>query len=273
MKIYTKQNAKPGEMAMYEILNKISAKYNSKFSSLKLPRALKINYKNSSLSLPLYQGQLFNGLWNEATGGALLKLDLSKEVPQIIKELSKIDIRPIQKHPKLKHLKKIQYSHEKYQEDFSKLLDTFYQAQLIIKVEAKKAAKLVSGPFASPLILNNGDFYPRNFIRLPSNKIVLIDWETWNNNSRANVVDHVENVAAYCFVHMWGNSKWQQNYVRQLKQHLPVTRADFQKALLIKSSEMAYFCFGREHTRQLCLNQIGIFKKALSEKYIKELWQ
>jgi hypothetical protein len=273
MKIYTKHQVMAGEMAMYEILNRISGKYNSKFGKLMLPKALSINHRLQTLSLPFYHGQVFNGLWNEATGGALLKLSLSKDVPQIIQDLSKIDISPVQKHPKLKRLQKVQFNHHKYQKDFAKLLKLFCQARLITKAQAKTAAKLVQVPFSSNLILNNGDFYPRNFIKLRSGKIVLIDWETWNNNSRANVVDYLENVAAYCFVHMWGNPKWQKHYVKYLRQYLPMTLRDFQKALLIKSAEMAYFWFGRTHTKQLCLNQIGIFKKALSEKYIRELWQ
>ena len=272
MKIYTKHQAKPGEMAMYEILNQISHKYNRGFFRLKLPEALSLNRQQSTLSLPFYKGQTFNGLWNEATGGAPLKLDLSREVPEMIKDLSQIDISPVLNNLKLKKLKNIWYDHNKYQRDFAKLLKIFIKAKLITKNQASQAATILKLPFSSPLILNNGDFYPRNFIRLPGDKIVLVDWETWNSNSRANVVDHLENVAAYCFVHMWGNQKWQKAYVQQLKKYLPVTRQDLQKALLIKSAEMAYFWFS-ENTWRLCLNQIKIFKKTLNKKYINELWQ
>src|SRR6185369_17097239 len=172
MKTFTKNQAKAGEIYMYEVLQKISGKYNRSLVRLKLPKALKINYKDSSLLLPFYNGQTFNALWNEATGGSLLKLDLSKEVAEIIRDLSQIDISPVLNHPKLKRLNNVWYNHAKYQRDFTKLMKIFTRAKLITKSEALKATRLLKAKFTSPLILNNGDFYPRNFIKLPNKKII-----------------------------------------------------------------------------------------------------
>jgi hypothetical protein len=272
MKVYRKHKAQRGEMVMYEMLTAVSRKYNRSFSILHLPKAFKIDRKNSTISMPFYEGSTFNDVWNEATGGRLLGLKLSKDVPKLLEDLLKIDIGPILKNPKLIAIPRAQFNQGDYLPIFARLLNTFYDARLITKAQKIKAQSLLKQPFTSPLILNNGDFYPRNFIRMSDGKIVLIDWETWNEHSRANVVDHIENVAAYCYVHMWGNKAWQKNYVHELNKRLGMEYQDFQKALLIKSAEMARFWFKDRRKNKLCANQIKIFKQALNMQYMKRLW-
>lgn len=274
MEIYIKKT-KEGEILIYEqALNNIADVYNKTFHLLILPKAIEIDKKNLQLFLPLYQGENFNDKWNEATGGSLLGLDLSAEVPEILYELSTIDSSIVVNNKELKNIPRLIFHVEEYLPEFDTIANRMVLVNLLQKEEVNQARSLIQELFTSPLIINNGDFYPRNFIRTQDQKMVLIDWETWNVNSRANIIDHPENIAAYCFVHMWNNKEWQKNYVKELRNRFNIKKKDFQKAILIKSLEMANFWYKDDRENlSLSHNQISIFRDALNEEYMDELWK
>jgi len=80
--------------------------------------------------------------------------------------------------------------------------------------ESTQAKELISGGFKlTSRIVRNGDFYPRNLIKLP-NRVALVDWGYWPGY-RACFVDYLGNVGAFAFIHMWGNGLWQKEFVRR----------------------------------------------------------
>jgi hypothetical protein len=271
MRIFQKEKAQKGEMAVYEFLNTIADFYNPQFAVLQLPKAAAVDYEKSVIYLPFYEGETFNEKWSESDGGLMFGLDLSVEVPSMLKDLSMIDTELVRKQKKLKQFPKIQFNRSEYLSDLKQLCNRFVDFGLITEPEASQALDLLSEDFTSPLIFNNGDFYPRNFIRMENNKIVLIDWETWNEHSTAYILDHLENVAAYCFVNMWNNEPWQKNYVMELRKLFDVNKKDFQKAILIKAADMAVFWFKTK--QQATLNSpMKLFKQALTTEYMDWLW-
>lgn len=269
---YYRKHAKDGEILIYqEFLDKFSDKYNAVFDHLVLPKSLSIDPDNKIITLPNYNGEKFNDKWNELTGGSLLGLDLTVDVPLLLKDLSSIDIEKIITNPKLKDVKNLVFDNKKYTPKFKMLLKKFLELRLLNNEEVEITKKLVSKDFKSKLLFNNGDFYPRNFIRLANRKIVLIDWDTRSESSRANIIDYVENIAAFCLVHFWGNQSWQKTFVNELRKYFAISKEDFQKALLIKSLEQANFWLSLNRN-DLCDDQIKIFKNALSETYISSLF-
>ncbi len=269
---YYRKHATNGEMLIYqEFLDKFSDEYNTDFDHLVLPKSLSIDLDNKIITLPNYDGEKFNDKWNELTGGSLLGLDLTVDVPLLLKDLSYIDIKQIITNPKLKDVNNLVFNHKKYTPKFNVLLKKFLNAGLLNSKEVEVAKKLVSKDFKSKLMLNNGDFYPRNFIRMSDGKIVLIDWDTRSESGRANIIDHIENIAAFCFVHFWGNPSWQKIFVNELRKYFSISKEDFQKALLIKSLEQANFWLGLNRS-DLCDDQIKIFKNALDDAYISSLF-
>lgn len=56
--------------------------------------------------------------------------------------------------------------------------------------------------------IQNGNFYPRNFLRL-SETIVVFDWKSAQ-------ITTVEEVIAYMYILMWENLKWQQRFLEEL---------------------------------------------------------
>jgi hypothetical protein len=272
MKTYIK-NAKIGEILIFkELLNKIADVYNPIFSVLILPKAIIINERKFVLELPYYYGETFNEKWTEETGGSLLGLDLSVEIPQILYELSKIDVSLVLNNTRLQLIPRIIFDTQEYIQEFVFITNRLVKAKVLQKMEVKLIRRYITKKFESQIMVNNGDFYPRNFIRTYSKKIVLIDWETWNSNSKAYIVDYPENIAAFCFVHMWGNPLWQKNYVKELRNRFLINRRDFQRALLIKSLEMANFWYKENDNNQLCRNQLTILRNALNEDFMKSLW-
>jgi hypothetical protein len=263
--------AREGEIAIYrEILNPIAAKYNGVWLLLMLPEALSIDNDHGILELPFYEGETFNDKWNEQTGGALLGLDLSSEIPRLIRELASIDATVITKNERLKNVPLV-FDQATYCSALGTKFEKFFRAGVLDKESIERASELMREPYSSLPIVNNGDFYPRNLIRTPARRIVLIDWEAWNPRSPFYVVDYPENIAAVCFVHMWNNRSWQEQYARHLLSLFSMKERDFQKAILIKSLELASLWFNENGRNELCQNQIGLFRNALNEKYMKEL--
>ncbi len=274
MKTYPKKT-KEGEILIYEeILNSIADIYNPTFSLLVLPKAHEIDKEGNHIVLPFYEGERFNEKWDERTAGSLMGTDLATEIPEILKELATIDIAPIVANEKIQSIPKLTFNTEQYLPEFDILAERIRNTGRLSQEEIDQARVLIQQPFSSPLIFNNGDFYPRNFIRLPDKKIVLIDWETWDGTSRANIIDHPENVAAFCFVHMWNNPVWQKVYIQALKKNIPMKKEDFQRAVLIKSLEMAnhWLREGEKEYLLMCDRATELFRNMLDPEYVEALW-
>lgn len=270
MKTFKKQ-ARDGEILLYkQSLNFLSTKYNGVFSTLILPHSLLLDESSNSITLPFYEGETFNDRWNNETGGSLLGIDLALETALLIRDLALIDIEDIL--PLLSHVSKIAFDHTEYLLALRSRLQKFVDINLLTQDQKHLAYDLLRKSFSSPLIFNNGDFYPRNFIRTSKGKIVLIDWEVWNAHSPFYIFDHPENVAAVCFVSMWKNELWQKRFVCELQNATQVTKSDFQKAILIKSLEMAEFWFKGDGQNSLCKDQMRLFSNALNTEYMDVLW-
>jgi hypothetical protein len=90
--------------------------------------------------------------------------------------------------------------------------------------------------------------------------MVLVDWGYWPGY-RACFVDYLVNVAAFAFVHMWGNGLWQTEFVRHLTETFDIDLDDLRKAVLIKAFEQAIFW--QKGAPQLVPAQVDLFKMAL----------
>ena len=110
---------------------------------------------------------------------------------------------------------------------------------LLSRDQCAHAQRLLAHQQHTPMIVNNGDFYPRNLIVQPTGRIVIIDWETCNPNSPFHTVDHPENVAAVFYAHMWGNPAWQAAYRSALHQRLGFSTTSFAKGVVIQALELA----------------------------------
>lgn len=265
MKQFKKENVHTGELAIYKVLNQIAARYNKEFDLLILPQAIGIDEEKRTLLLPYYEGEIFNSKWTELNGGLALGLDLSKEIPLLLKDLSKVNTSFMLSNEAISEIPKLAFNHEEAVDYFGNIAEKFKGSHIISNEDYIKVKSILNFQQTSALILNNGDFYPRNFIRQPNGRIVLIDWETWNDHSPFYVLDHIENIAAVAFVHMWGNTDWQATYLKELKKLFSFDEKSFDKGVVMKSLEMANFWSARSKSNELIMYQIRILKEVLDK--------
>lgn len=241
-KEYLKKNASAGELFIYRVLNSaVLQAYNDDFSTLVLPRATAIDTIRQQLRLPYYEGQTFDDVWDVSNGGSPMGLSLAKEIPLVLRDLAMVDPMHILKDGALAGTSNIAFEHTKAAPYFYSLATKLQQAGPLPASTLGRIRALLDLKQTTAMIVSNGDFYPRNLIKMPGGKVVLIDWETWNSHSPFFVVDHPENVAAVQYVHMWGNPEWQAAYLAELDRHFSFSADSLRKGIVMKALTLAEF--------------------------------
>ncbi|MDP3685543.1 MAG: hypothetical protein Q8R32_01800 [bacterium] len=261
------KNARGRECLAYEIVGSLATAYNHKFKVLELPVPKNIDHEKNQIVLPYYEGRHYNKAWGEPYGGSQMGLELSREIPAMLCDLSKIDTKLILKNDKIKDVPKFQFDFAAWKHEFTREARKFRENGFLSQEEVNAAEDALEDEFSSSFIFSNGDFYPRNFIK-QGEKVILIDWQTWDGNYRVNLLDYWENVLAFCFIHMWDNDPWQLAYLKEMQKYFRLNVPNFQKALLIKSFEQANAWFRSEDLRE---KQLRIFKNALDSEYVNYL--
>lgn len=263
------KKARGQECLVYRsLLLHLAEKYNRKFKRLKLPEYIEIDERKNRITLPFYDGRTYNEVWGESYGGRLMGLELSKETAEVLYDFSKIRVEEVSGNEEIAGIEKYKFEFDSWFQTFNQEKEKFVARSLISREEASVAVGILQSDFDKPrFIFSNGDFYPRNFINMGTN-IVVIDWQTWDASYRVNLVDYLENVLAFTFIHMWGNFPWQFSYLKEVQKYFRLDTDNFQKALLIKSFDQANFWYGNSN---LCKDQLFIFKNALDKEYVQYL--
>lgn len=204
-----------------------------------LPTAITIDPVRRLLVLPHYDGEDLAARWDEADGGALLSPGLAATTPAILADLASIDTACVTTDPVLSKIPGLVFDHDAALARSAGIARQLTRAGLLTREDCAQAERLLAHQQHTPMIVNNGDFYPRNLVVQPSGRIVIIDWETYNPNSPFHTVDHPENVAAVFYAHMWGNPAWQAAYRDALRQRLGFSPASFAKGVVIGALELA----------------------------------
>lgn len=236
---HTKRGAGPGEIAIYQVLASLVPACNDHFTTLLLPAAITIDPARRLLVLPRYDGEDLAARWHETDGGAFLGPDLAAAIPAILEDLARIDTACVTTDPVLSKIPGLVFDHDAALARSAGIARRLTGAGLLTREACAHAERLLAHQQHTPMIVNNGDFYPRNLIVQPTGRIVIIDWETYNPNSPFHTVDHPENVAAVFYAHMWGNPGWQAAYRDALHQRFGFSTASFAKGVVIQALELA----------------------------------
>ena len=229
---YTKPGAGPGEIGIYRIMATLAPVHNDHFTALLLPSAITIDADRGLLVLPRYDGEDLAARWDETDGGAGLGIDLAARIPAVLEDLARIDTTRITADPALSKIPGIAFDHAVALARSAGIARRLIRVGLLTPGHWARAERLLAHQQHTPVIVNNGDFYPRNLIVLPTGRIVIVDWETYGPNSPFHTVDHPENVAAVFYVHMWGNPAWQAAYRAALDEHPAFASAGGKAALV-----------------------------------------
>ncbi len=252
-----------------ELLPAIRERYGTTFELLEIPEVLRSDRsvgEYGTVYFRDYDGEKYNGRWSEQPGehigGCALGTELSSEMVQLLKDLQEIDVDwLLSQHPVGKSVQRSAFDLQGWLLSFQKQ-KTLARSMGISDNESTQAKEFISGGFKlTSRIVSNGDFYPRNLIKLP-NRVALVDWGYWPGY-RACFVDYLVNVGAFAFIHMWGNGLWQKEFVRHLRETFDIKLDDLRKAILIKSFEQAMFWTALPQLAQV---QVNLFKMVLKDE-------
>lgn len=172
--------------------------------------------------------------WSELTfkpeflGGKAIGIEVAKYAVDVLRDLRLVEIESLPKFVRHFHF-------GDWLSDFHLKSDTLVTQGIVERATVDAALKLFSSKVTERYVgtmFTNGDFYPRNFILLPDGRIAVTDW--------VGGVDPWEFVAMYAWLLMWGNTQWQQAYVREIQQHFPVDVEEMQIGMLVKAFDQVY---------------------------------
>lgn len=130
--------------------------------------------------------------------------------------------------------------------------------------EITRAEEIIGAGFElDDQIFGNGDFYPRNLVKLPQ-KTVVIDWE-YRPGFRACFLDYLPNVLAFVLVHMFNNDRWLTEFLRHSHDTFKVGTDDLRKAIMVKAFEQGSFWYDCNRP-DLFPHQTKLFRMALNDQ-------
>jgi hypothetical protein len=217
----------------------LPAACNDPFTTLQLPAAIRIDPGRGMLVLPRYDGDDLAARWSETDGGARLAVTLAGTIAAVLADLAGIDTTPVTGDPVLSAIGGLVFDHAAALTRSAGITRQLSRAGLLSGEDCARAEQLMGYRQHTPMIVNNGDFYPRNLVVRPDGRIVIVDWETWNPGSPFHTIDHPENVAAVFYVHMWGNPAWQAACRAALHARFAFSPASFAKGVVIAALELA----------------------------------
>jgi len=200
----------------------------SQFRLLKLPEVIDI-YGDSSCSyllLPYYEGGKFNFSTND--------LSLASEMAGLVEDLTSIEVESVIEGGSV-------FDHLGYKKEFWDHFDKIISFNKVYPTEMIRALNLIEaaeeenlrqqadsmltrGRNSQKMIISNGDFNPRNVIRMSDGKLVLIDWN--------GIVAPLEHHLTYPWMLNWQNPNWQKKYAEDFERRLPVKANNLQYHLM-----------------------------------------
>jgi aminoglycoside phosphotransferase (APT) family kinase protein len=208
-------------------------------TTLLLPAPITVDPSRGLLVLPHYDGDDLAARWSETDGGALLATALAAGIAAVLEDLAGIDTACVTEDPVLSKIPGIAFDYAAARTRSAGIARQLTRAGLLSREDCARAEQLLGHHQHTPMIFNNGDFYPRNLIVRPGGRIVIIDWETYNAHSPFHTIDHPENVAAVFYAHMWGNPAWQDAYRAALNQRFAFSQTSFAKGVVTQALELA----------------------------------
>lgn len=267
---YVKEGTTPEELLVYgQVIAPLATEYNEKFALLELPRAVEIDRSRRRLTLSNDAGETFNEKWTESDGGRLLGLDLAEDMAAIVSDLALIDGSQVRGLIARAKLGQVIFSHDRSTKRSTEILNALRDLGALTEPQRDEAGRLLEARYTTPIIFNNGDFYPRNLIRSPEGRVVVIDWEPFGPHSPFHLVDHPESVAAVPLVHMWSNTKWQAVYLGELDRRFGFEGAALRRGILIQALELANLWLNHGVQSPLVAPQVQTVKRALKVPVVK----
>lgn len=270
-----------------EVFPQIS-KQNPVFKTLLIPNQLKSisttlgQKKYKYIFIEYYDGEKYNDIWDESSpqglGGRGINISLAKKIVDILSDFSKIDLKL------LNNLNLPDFDLQIWLDKIFPIISRrLTRSRVLTDNHVEKAFGILSNPDLfkySRKIITNGDFYPRNFITLKNDKVVIIDWEARKDEvfkgvpgMRNSLINFTENHLTFLYVHMWANQSFQNQILHDAIRKFKIKKVDLQASLLVKSLEQSHlWLYNLEQSSHLTLSQAQIFIDALDQDFIDNIY-
>lgn len=206
--------------------------------------------------------------WSELTfkpdllGGRGIDVAVAKDAVDVLRDLRLVDIGVLPKFVR-------RFDFAEWVAAFALKSETLITQGILEKATVEEAMRTFAATGTKRYegsMFTNGDFYPRNFIILPDKKIAVVDW--------VGGIDPWEFVAMYAWLLMWGNPKWQIEYVAEIKKHFPVDVEEMRIGLLVKAFDQIYRW--REEPEEYIgfarTQMLAYFHQCLDIDYVREIF-
>jgi len=152
------------------------------------------------LLLPYYSGITFDFNTKD--------INLANQLVDIVDELLSIDVESVITGGS-------NFDFQTFEAGFWNFFDQAIKIRLIDGSEKQVCATILEkGGTIQKMVIINGDFNPRNVIRIENNQIVLIDWN--------GIVFPLEHLLTYPWLLNWQNPHWQNQYASKFENDLPI---------------------------------------------------
>jgi len=223
-----------------------------KFKVLRLPIAHRTG-KNDQLwvMMDYFKGDIIK--WDEkrteCAGGRNISVEYVDILSMILSDLKSIDTKIF-----LGILPEIESTlwYSKILEKLNRL----YELKLFLRNYYQDACAVIKPGLPTEskkdLILTNGDFQFRNFIKLQKNKMAVIDWSKSGHNTPN--IEPLEFAVMYQWTLMWNNLTWQNSYIKKVKSKFNISNRRLRYALVIKSINQAHLWRGSPELARIQVN-------------------
>jgi aminoglycoside phosphotransferase (APT) family kinase protein len=196
-------------------------------------------------------------------GGKGVSRAVAHDAVDILQDLRMVDVDTLPDFVR-------RFSFEQWQASFANRSLELVERRMLQADTVKRAeelfAELATERYQGNMF-TNGDFYPRNFILLPGDRIAVADW--------VGGIDPWEFVAMHAWLMMWGNADWQAAYIRQINRHFPIDYEEMQVGLLVNTFDRVYGW--REHPEELIglarAQMLSYFRQCLDSKYVQSIFK
>ncbi|MBN1585618.1 phosphotransferase [Candidatus Uhrbacteria bacterium] len=198
----------------------------------------------------------------EILGGLGIDPKIAGYAVDVLRDLRSVDVESMPDYVR-------RFRFEDWRKVFSDRSRELADLRMIQGVTAEKAGSILNSLPSYRYdgnMFTNGDFYPRNFIVLPGDRIGVTDW--------VGGIDPWTFVAMHAWLMMWGNPEWQADYIRALVEHFPIDIEEMQAGLLVKSFDAAYrWRIEPEETVGLARSQmLAYFRRFLEIDRVREMF-
>lgn len=183
-------------------------KIKNEFKTLALPEGVAaFNTKEYVyILIPYYEGTRFDFNTDD--------MNLADDLVNLVSDLSIIDVDSVVKTGN-------KFDYGGFEKNFWQYINKAVSLGLIKDSDAQKiksdcAKVLAQGKENQKMIISNGDFNPRNVIKLLNGKLVLIDWN--------GITSPLEHMLTYPWLLNWQNPGWQKKFASNFETKLPVDK-------------------------------------------------